>query len=629
MSVQNSISIDVAGNILLAGNFGYSTDFDPGPGTYTMNCFGATDAFISKFDATGNFIWAKQFGGQGLDDIWGLTSDTGGNIYASGSFEQITDLDPGVAVTSFTSVAGLDMYLCKLDASGAFIYARQIGGIGNEEPRSMKLDNAGNLLIAGRFSGLNSEFDPGAGTYTLSSGTSNISIFVCKLTNSGNFVWAKQMGGSAYIDEAFAIATDAAGNVYSTGDFSSLNSDFDPGPGVYQFNSSQFSAFISKLDALGNFVWAKDLGGTGTAGGHAMVVNSTGDIYSCGDFLGAIDFDPGFPINTFTTGAYRNTYIHKLSACTTTQNLSLSGQSSLNGCDKKVTTFTVNGAPGINWVNGIDVSIIIGNGNSYSTPTLSPGVYFYYAESTQTCGALPLAITLTVHALPVLTISGTSVCIGSTIALTASGASTYTWNTGTVASSISISPALATTYSITGKDLYGCIDTLSKKITVNPTPTLTTASSNSLICSGETVTIQTTGALTYSWNTGSQTGKITVAPLTTTEYTITGLDTNGCSSIAVFTQSVDACLAIEHVENDQPILLISPNPNKGVFTARVNRVQEDAELKIYNNLGVLIHSEKITQNVTEVNTENWNGGIYFVRIIENKQVKGTQKIIRQ
>ena len=76
------------------------------------------------------------------------------------------------------------------------------------------------------------------------------------------FEWAKAMGGTGF-DLGYSIATDASGNVLTTGSFSGIG-DFDPGAGTFNLTSAGLTEiFISKLDAPGNFVWAKQLGGTG------------------------------------------------------------------------------------------------------------------------------------------------------------------------------------------------------------------------------------------------------------------------------------------------------------------------------------------------------------------------------
>ena len=88
---------------------------------------------------------------------------------------------------------------------------------------------------------------------------------------------------------------DAAGNVYTTGYFRGTV-DFDPGPGTVELTSAGTSSrdiFISKLDSGGNLVWAKAIGGVSNDFGWGIVADSSGNVYTTGDFVGTVDFDPG------------------------------------------------------------------------------------------------------------------------------------------------------------------------------------------------------------------------------------------------------------------------------------------------------------------------------------------------
>src|SRR5690606_26678071 len=103
------------------------------------------------------------------------------------------------------------------------------------------------------------DFDPGNGVFNLTSADFE-DIFISKLDANGNFVWAKRIGGTGS-DFGYAISIDNNGNIYTTGAFMGT-ADFDPGTGSYTMSSSGFfDAFILKLDANGNFVWAKQFSG--------------------------------------------------------------------------------------------------------------------------------------------------------------------------------------------------------------------------------------------------------------------------------------------------------------------------------------------------------------------------------
>src|SRR5258705_498453 len=210
--------------------------------------------FISKLDASGNFVWAKTMGGAGDPAGTSIAIDASANVYTTGWFSGTVDFDPGSSVFNITAVAGSsDIFISKLNSSGNFVWAKALGGGG--EGSALALDVSGNIYATGHFYGT-TDFDPGTGTFNLTSSGSTYDIFVSKLNNAGNFVWAKQIGGTSN-DEGYSVATDVSGNVYIIGGFQGAV-DFDPGAGTFNLTSAgAYDIFISKLDDLGNFIWAK------------------------------------------------------------------------------------------------------------------------------------------------------------------------------------------------------------------------------------------------------------------------------------------------------------------------------------------------------------------------------------
>ena len=133
---------------------------------------------------------------------------------------------------------------------------------------------------------------------------------------------------------------------------------------------------------------------------------------------------------------------------------------------------------------------------------------------------------VTVNALPSVTANSPSVCAGFTATLAASGAATYTWSTTQTTASITVSPAAATVYTVTGTDLNGCVNSFTTQVTVNALPSVTASSSP--VCAGATATLTASGASTYTWSNGSTTASVTVTPASTSVYTVNGTDLNGC-----------------------------------------------------------------------------------------------------
>lgn len=307
----NALAVDSAGNVYTTGWFTGTVDFDPGPDTFNLTSIGPTDVFISKLDRDGNFVWAKSFGSPSIAPLSSILAvDGAGNVYTTGGFTATADFDPGPGTFNLSNAGASDIFVLKLDSAGNFVWARSMGGAGGEWGRALAVDGAGNIAITGSFDGT-VDFDPGAGTFELTSAGED--IFVSKLDNAGNFVWAKSQGGAG-VDVARALTVDAAGNLYSTGAFQGT-ADFDPGPGTFNLSAGFKDIFVSKLDGDGNFVWARRLGSpVWPDQGLGIAVDSAGNVYTSGNFGGTADFDPGPGTFNLTSSGNTNMFVSKLDA---------------------------------------------------------------------------------------------------------------------------------------------------------------------------------------------------------------------------------------------------------------------------------------------------------------------------
>jgi hypothetical protein len=312
--VGYSIALDAAGNIYTTGFFKGTADFDPGPGTFNLTAAGLQDIFITKMDAAGNLVWAKQLGGAADDYGRSIAVDAAGYVYITGSFMGTADFDPGPGIVTLASVGSWDAFVGKLDASGNFVWAKSLGGSSeHDKGNSIAVDASGNVLVTGGFHGT-IDFDPGPATFSLAAGY--IDVFVWKLDASGSFVWAKKMGGQ-FSDIAYSIAVDGLGNVFTTGYFKGY-ADFDPGPAEFWlvYNSTDADVFISKLDPSGNFIWAKQF----TASpydycfGHSIALDDASNVYIAGHFKGTTDFDPGPGTFNIKASALHDSFVSKLDA---------------------------------------------------------------------------------------------------------------------------------------------------------------------------------------------------------------------------------------------------------------------------------------------------------------------------
>ncbi len=277
------------------GSFSAYVDFDPSLASITLSSAGGIyfNAFVSKLDAQGNFVWAKQLGGASGTEGNAIAIDGDNNIYTTGYFQATADFNPDTGIVYNLTVPGTDaaIFVSKLDANGNFVWAKPIGDGGWDVRASIATDAAGNVYISGQFDG-SVDFDPGPGTTTLTAAGDN-DVFIVKLDPAGALVWAKQIGGANGSIENKAITIDKRGNVITTGTFSGTL-DFNPGTASQNLSSSGWgSIYISKLNASGDFVFAKKIGGANSSSGNAIALDQQDNILTAGFFSSTVDFDPG------------------------------------------------------------------------------------------------------------------------------------------------------------------------------------------------------------------------------------------------------------------------------------------------------------------------------------------------
>ena len=195
------------------------------------------------------------------------------------------------------------------------------------------------------------------------------------------------------------------------------------------------------------------------------------------------------------------------------------------------TPVTLNGAGALTyvWNNGV-------TNNTPFTP-LTTQTYSVIGTDANGCSSTSTQVTVTVNSLPnVLAGSNQAVCAGLPIVLNGSGALTYAWNNGVI-NGASFTPLATQTYTVTGTDVNGCINTANVTVTVNALP-IVSAGTNQTVCSGNSVILSGTGATSYTWNNGVTNG-IAFTPSTTQTYTVVGTIANGCANVAQVTVTVN------------------------------------------------------------------------------------------
>jgi len=634
--VGNGVTTDPSGNVISVGDFFESADFDPGAGSTILSPVGSFDVYIQKLNANGDFMWARSIGGMGYDFSASVKSDAAGNIFITGGFQETVDFDPGVGVFNVTAIASYETFVLKLDPNGDFVWVSIfVGAYGYSNGTSLALDATGNVYTTGYFED-SVDFDPGSGvSIQFSQGGSD--VFIQKMDNNGNFLWAKTFGGGG--NEEGLSTVDAAGNVFTTGFFTG-SVDFDPGAGSTVLTPTlYYDGYVQKLDANGNFVWAKGLNGTGYEIGKAIRVDDSGNVLVAGEYDLAMDADPGAGTFTLTTAGAIDAFILKLDAngdfiwaksvggTTTDRPYGLD----IDALDNIYVTGTFSGTtdldPGANVVSAVsqgadDIFILKLNASgAYVWSTYTGGTSYEASRSVALSNDGFVYITGGFNATVdfdagsgvtnATAVGGydhfvlkTSQCSPDATTDVQTACGSFQWINGTT---YTMSDSTAT-YLLTNVEGCDSIVTLNLTVTnvnVNVTDNSPTLSANQ------------TGA-SYQW-IDCNNGNAAITGATNQTFTAS---TNGNYAVIVTQNNcsdTSACFLVDNVglnKLQQNALLIYPNPSNGVFTVELSGKLNEITLLDVSGRAV---SVDVDLNSGKVDARNVAPGNYIIQVRTNAQ----------
>ena len=222
--------------------------------------------------------WMQTGGGAFNDESFDVEVDAAGNIYSTGYVTATTvfGLNLNVSTNGFS-----DVYVSKSNPNGGYAWVKTFGGTSADRGLDIAIDNSGNSYVTGYFNGT-----ANFGSVTLTSVANSQDIFVVKLDNAGNVIWAISEGGSL-VDIGYAVEVDNLGNVIVTGQFlgtaqignNTFTSAIDPNT-----NLPAFDMFISKYDANGVNLWSLQGIAKYDDRGLALKTDQNNNIYVTGQF---------------------------------------------------------------------------------------------------------------------------------------------------------------------------------------------------------------------------------------------------------------------------------------------------------------------------------------------------------
>lgn len=294
------IGSDAAGNIYIAGHYGYGSavNFD---GT-TLQSYGALDMFLVKYDTNGDVQWAKRMGGSETDGIQAIHVDANGNTYMTGWFINSADFG-GISLIS-ANTAYQEIFVAKYDSNGNCVWANYalVPYAGNyANGTGIAGDQLGNVYITGYY-----QYSISFGQDTLSN-AGNRGIFLAKYGSDGTPLWGRSPGGTG-TDYGSGVSVETDGNVLYTGYFQSAFLNFGGFP-VINANVGFYDGFVARYDTNGNALGAAGIGGSSDEYAMAVASSPDGHLYSTGYFG---SYSLNFSGNILVNSGSNDTYLAKL-----------------------------------------------------------------------------------------------------------------------------------------------------------------------------------------------------------------------------------------------------------------------------------------------------------------------------
>ncbi|KPK75312.1 MAG: hypothetical protein AMJ79_11610 [Phycisphaerae bacterium SM23_30] len=308
-------AVDSTGNIFLSSSFSDTVDLNPTAGVDSYTSNGAGDIFITKLNPNSSYGWTHTIGGTANEETGDITTDSAGNIYLTGYFEETVDFNPfeeTEEIDIHTSKGLFDIFVTKFNADGSYGWTQTMGGNEGDYGSGITVDAAGNVFVCGYFYDT-VDFDPSDQTDNHTSNGEG-DIFLTKLNPDGSYAWTRTFGG-VESESASDLATDSSGNIYLTGNFRD-EVDFDPGTGTDTHSSNgDMDTFVTKINSDGSYAWTATFGGIGLYDrGFSIGVDSMANVYVTGDFQDEVDFDPTAGIDLHTSNGNRDCFVTKLKA---------------------------------------------------------------------------------------------------------------------------------------------------------------------------------------------------------------------------------------------------------------------------------------------------------------------------
>jgi hypothetical protein len=276
------LAVDSEDNIYIAGSFSLTVDFDPGPESASLTAVQGQDGFLAKYSNAGEFIWVKQFGGEGTDILTALTIDGSDNVVTAVRFSGELDLDPSEESEFLVSPqGGNDVSLVKLDSEGNYQWSYNVSpGANNERVSSLAATSDGRVVIGATVNG------SGAGI-------PEQSLWTGVLNSDGTESWSYDFMNQDQSNNISHIAFSEDEQFIYLGGRIQGTTDFDPSAETVEIDPTFADPFVSKHAlATGTLEWVRAVDSDALEDFCAGVNEANGILYFSGTFDVQAFFDP-------------------------------------------------------------------------------------------------------------------------------------------------------------------------------------------------------------------------------------------------------------------------------------------------------------------------------------------------
>ena len=530
-----------------------------------------------------NWNWSQKAGGNQFDFGSSVKVDVSGNSYVTGGYSSSSITFGPMNLTNY-STGTPDIFVTKYDANGTVLWAKSFGGNGYDVGSSIAFDAVGNCYVTGYFTSTTIDFN---GTMVNHSSNSNGNVFLLKLDNLGNVLWAKGFGGNGNTDIGKDVAALPNGGCTIVGSFSDDTLHFD-GNFVTSTSAGPSEGFIAKFDASGNNVWCKSIGGFGDDFVNNIGIDQNSNFYVAGGFSSEIIYADTLTVSNDTTDGTNDMYVAKYDSFG-----NINWLKGMGGNADELFKGLVTDAQGNSWITGdyrsenilFDATLITrpvaNNTNQFVAKLNSAGAVQWVKNYGGDLG-----------------LDGSN-CI----AVDVSGNCYY--NGVIHSNTITFGSINLTKTNVDGNEFILKLNSNGIEYWVKSYATKGTTQSIS------------TDALGNAYITGNFQNSSVVF----------GNSTLANAGVAdMFIAKLDATLGIDEVNVSNSILY--PNPVTTNLVLQTNFNVKNGSLLVYNTLGEVVYTmDNLNGNSFNLNTENLSKNVYFIRLQQNGETVATHKFV--